>query len=54
MLMWVLSETASTVHHILNRQAHIRKARYVQQDFQYDDIGVHCMLKIKSSNFLMI
>lgn len=41
---------------MLNRQSHtrIRKARYVQQDLQYDDLGIHCMLNIKSNDGLII
>jgi hypothetical protein len=33
---------------------YIRKALCIQQDLQYDDFGSHCMLKMESSNFLMM
>jgi hypothetical protein len=42
------------VCHILSRQPYGRKVPCVQRDFKYGDFGLHNMLKIESSNSLIL
>lgn len=52
--VYIVSKVSFSVRQILNKEIHGRKGFRLQRDIQYGYYDFKCMMKIESSNFIMV